>query len=69
MHFKNSTFGVLTKGSTLPPYRLRIAEIRVFYDVSLETQTVIVYGIAHKEHSSEWLAAFTTQDADNGSEL
>lgn len=53
---------------TRPPYRLRLAEIRVFYDVSLETQTIIVYGIVHKEHSLEWLAAFVTQDADNGSE-
>ena len=46
-----------------PPYRLRVDEIRVYYDVSLETQMVMVYGIVHKERSLEWLAAFAAQAA------
>ena len=53
---------------TRPPYRLRIDEIRIFYDVSLKSQKVIVYGIVHKEHSLEWLAAFVAQNEDSGSE-
>lgn len=49
-----------------PPYRLRIDEIRVYYDASLEMETVVVYGIVHKERSLEWLAAFAAEDAKRG---
>ncbi len=56
------------RSGTRPPYRLRIDEVRVYYDVSLEMQTVLVYGIVHKEHSLEWLAKFAEQDANRGGE-
>ncbi|GAB4422421.1 MAG: hypothetical protein Fur0044_20350 [Anaerolineae bacterium] len=41
-----------------PPYRLRVDEFRVFYDVEQEEQKVIIYGVAYKEHALDWLADF-----------
>ena len=43
---------------TRPPYRLRVDDFRVYYDVQTEERRVIVYGVVHKERSLEWLAAF-----------
>ena len=37
-----------------PQYRLRVDELRVFYDV--EQDDVIVLGIVEKAHSEEWLS-------------
>ena len=37
-----------------PQYRLRVDDLRVFYDV--EEETVIVHGIVEKPHAAEWLA-------------
>lgn len=37
-----------------PQYRLRVDDLRVFYDV--EGQAVIVHGIVDKPHAAEWLA-------------
>ncbi|MBM4142512.1 MAG: type II toxin-antitoxin system RelE/ParE family toxin [Lentisphaerae bacterium] len=37
-----------------PQYRLRVDNLRVFYDV--EADTVIVHGIVEKAHAAEWLA-------------
>ena len=41
------------RGLRKPQYRLRINELRVFYDV--EGETVIVHGIIDKPHAAEWL--------------
>jgi len=40
---------------TFPPYRLRVDEVRVYYDVHEDDQVVIVYGIVRKEKSADWL--------------
>ena len=37
-----------------PQYRLRVDNLRVFYDV--EGNTVFVHGIVDKPHAAEWLA-------------
>jgi len=37
-----------------PQYRLRVEDLRVFYDV--EGDVVIVHGIIDKPHAAEWLA-------------
>jgi len=37
-----------------PQYRLRVDDLRVFYDV--EGNVVIVHGIVDKPHAAEWLA-------------
>lgn len=51
---------------TQPPYRLRIDEFRVYYDVNIEAQTVVVYSIIDKQHSLDWLAEFGGQaEAEN----
>jgi mRNA-degrading endonuclease RelE of RelBE toxin-antitoxin system len=52
------------RAGTQPPYRLRVDEFRVYYDVEEDDNVVIVYGIVHKKHSLAWLAAFT----ESGSE-
>ena len=41
------------RGLRKPQYRLRIDDLRVFYDVAGET--VIVHGIVDKPHAREWL--------------
>ena len=41
------------RGMQRPGYRLRIGEIRVFYDVSLDT--VEVLAVVPKSKASEWL--------------
>lgn len=40
-----------------PQYRLRVGEMRVFYDVG--GHMVEVLGIVSKEHAAEWLRRFT----------
>lgn len=41
------------KGLSRPQYRLRIGEIRIYYDVSEET--VQILGIVQKSKSDQWL--------------
>jgi len=43
---------------TRPPYRLRVDEFRVYYDVLVEDMLVIIYGVIDKEYSLAWLDAF-----------
>jgi mRNA interferase RelE/StbE len=47
---------------TRPPFRLRVDDIRVYYDVVEDAQKVIVYGIDEKERSLEWLASFDREE-------
>jgi mRNA interferase RelE/StbE len=44
------------KGITKPQYRLRVGEVRVFYDVSEDS--VEVLAILEKKEVSEWLERF-----------
>jgi mRNA-degrading endonuclease RelE of RelBE toxin-antitoxin system len=48
---------------TEPPYRLRVDEFRVFYDVNDDDKIVTVYGIVDKDDALEWLAAFASKMA------
>jgi mRNA-degrading endonuclease RelE of RelBE toxin-antitoxin system len=43
---------------TRPPYRLRVGEFRIYYDVLIDAMIVIIYGVVDKEHSLAWLDAF-----------
>lgn len=47
---------------TRPPFRLRVGNVRVYYDVAEDAQKVIVYGIVAKEHSLAWLASFGREE-------
>lgn len=60
-----SRIKVLRPG-TFPPYRLRVDEFRVYYDVDEARQTVIVFGIVRKEKSTEWLNKSTAQRRRGG---
>ena len=40
---------------TYPPYRLRVEDIRVYYDVDETRQLVVVLGIVPKSESAAWL--------------
>nr|VFK38622.1 MAG: mRNA-degrading endonuclease RelE, toxin component of the RelBE toxin-antitoxin system [Candidatus Kentron sp. TC] len=42
------------RGLKKPQYRLRVDELRVFYDV--EEGVVIIHGIVDKPHAGKWLA-------------
>ena len=44
------------RGLARPQYRLRVGEIRIFYDVSAET--VEVLAIVPKSEAAKWLAQF-----------
>jgi mRNA-degrading endonuclease RelE of RelBE toxin-antitoxin system len=41
---------------TYPPYRLRVDDIRVYYDVDQTRQFVVILGIVPKSESVAWLA-------------
>jgi mRNA-degrading endonuclease RelE of RelBE toxin-antitoxin system len=43
---------------TQPPFRLRVDEFRIYYDVLVEPLLVIIYGVVDKEHSLAWLDTF-----------
>lgn len=52
------------RGLSQPQYRLRVGEVRVFYDVT--TETVEVLAIVTKAESAPWLAEYGTPDAPGG---
>lgn len=44
------------RGYSVPAYRLRIGDLRVYYTV--ESHTVTVHGVAPKDHQDEWLITY-----------
>jgi mRNA interferase RelE/StbE len=48
----------LLRGVSKPQYRLRVAEIRVFYDVAVAEGQVNVLAIVAKAEAEEWLRQF-----------
>jgi len=52
------------RGLSQPQYRLRVGEVRVFYDVTSEA--VEVLAIVTKAKASRWLAEHGTPDAPSG---
>ena len=52
------------RGLSQPQYRLRVGEVRVFYDVT--TEAVEVLAIVTKAEAERWLAAHGTPDAPGG---
>ena len=55
------------RGGVFPPYRLRIDDYRVFYDVNEASQSVMIYGVVDKAQADEWLAAHQeVQDSEDG---
>jgi mRNA-degrading endonuclease RelE of RelBE toxin-antitoxin system len=53
------------RGLSQPKYRLRVGEVRVFYDVTHEA--VEVLAIVTKAEAARWLAAHGTPSAPGGS--
>src|SRR5450755_1814451 len=43
------------KGVTRPQYRLRVDDIRVFYDVDVVEEEVWILAVVRKEGATEWL--------------
>jgi mRNA interferase RelE/StbE len=52
------------RGLSQPQYRLRVGEVRVFYDVTREA--VEVLAIVTKAEAARWLAAHGTPSAPGG---
>jgi mRNA interferase RelE/StbE len=52
------------RGLSQPQYRLRVGEVRIFYDVTI--QTVQILAIVSKAEASAWLAKHGTPDAAGG---
>jgi len=52
------------RGMRKPQFRLRVGDIRVFYDV--RDETVEVLAIVAKSQAQEWLAEQGTPDANGG---
>jgi mRNA-degrading endonuclease RelE of RelBE toxin-antitoxin system len=44
------------RGDLFPPFRLRVDEFRVYYDVDEAANKVIIYGVIRKEDAEAWLA-------------
>jgi mRNA-degrading endonuclease RelE of RelBE toxin-antitoxin system len=51
----------LLRPGTYPPYRLRVDDIRVYYDVDPARRLVVVLGIVPKSQSAAWLAGVGAQ--------
>lgn len=54
------------RAGTYPPYRLRVDDIRVYFDVDETKQLVIVLGIVPKSESAAWLAGPTARGRTEG---
>jgi mRNA-degrading endonuclease RelE of RelBE toxin-antitoxin system len=52
------------RGLSQPQYRLRVGEVRVFYDVTIKT--VEILAIVTKAEAARWLAEHGTTDAPGG---
>jgi len=52
------------RGLSQPQYRLRVGEVRIFYDVTAET--VEVLAVVTKSEAARWLAEHGTPDAPGG---
>jgi mRNA-degrading endonuclease RelE of RelBE toxin-antitoxin system len=53
---------------TYPPYRLRVGDFRIFYDVDEGRQRVVVYGVVVKSQAESWRGDFQREqdrEADN----
>jgi mRNA-degrading endonuclease RelE of RelBE toxin-antitoxin system len=44
---------------TFPPFRLRVDEFRIYYDVIESEQLVVILGVVPKADSAEWLRRST----------
>lgn len=51
---------------TFPHYRLRVDELRVYYDVIEPQHLVVVYGIVPKEESEAWLEHSSKDHREGG---
>ena len=51
---------------TFPPYRLRVDELRVYYDVIEPQHLVVVYGIVPKSESKAWLEQSSKDHREEG---
>lgn len=49
------------RGKFYPPFRLRVDEFRVYYDVDEAANKVIIYGVIRKEDAEAWLAQNTLE--------
>jgi len=48
-------------GAVFPPFRLRVDEFRVYYDVDEAEQKVVIYGVIRKPDAEAWLARSTSR--------
>ncbi len=48
-------------GAVFPPFRLRVNEFRIYYDVDEAERKVVIYGIIRKIGSDAWLARSTSR--------
>ncbi len=53
---------------TYPPYRLRVEDIRIYYDVDETGHLVVVLGIVPKSDSAAWLAGPSARQPKGDSE-
>ena len=48
-------------GAVFPPFRLRVDEFRIYYDVYEAERKVVIYGVIRKPDSEAWLARSTSR--------
>ena len=53
------------RGLSKPQYRLREADIRVFYDVV--DDEVVILAVVHKDEADDWLAQFGEEEDETDS--
>lgn len=44
-----------------PPYRLRVEEFRIYYDIDEPNRVVVIYGVIPKDRSEAWIEQSTQE--------
>lgn len=53
------------RDDVFPPFRLRVDDYRVFYDVEEEKRTVMIYAVVSKDEANEWLTSQQEKKSDD----
>lgn len=53
------------RDDVFPPFRLRVDDYRVYYDVEEKNQTVMIYAVVSKDEANEWLTSQQEKSDDD----
>ncbi len=53
------------RDDVFPPFRLRVDDYRVYYDIEEENRTVMIYAVVSKDEANEWLTSQPEKKGDD----